>query len=287
MSDRERQDELERGLYPFLYDEEPAQGSGSVAAEVNGRGLSAGADDSDAARPARRSARLAEVLDDVRVSTLQKCRDVVDLRRGLLDDVDTLVAAARDMAGAFADGGTLYAFGNGGSATDAQDLVADLLAPADRRPPLPAVSLVNDTGVVTAVANDVGFDNVFVRQLIAFARRGDIAFGISTSGSSRNVLVALERARSMGLVTVGLAGGEDGGGMAAGDSLDHCIVVPSSYVPRIQEVHATAYHVLVDLVHAALEAEELKRQELGREELEGPEPEPQPEDEDDIPGGPR
>ena len=110
------------------------------------------------------------------------------------------------MARAFAAGATLLAFGNGGSATDAQDLVADFMSPPypDWKP-LPALSLTNDVAVVTAVGNDVGFANVFARQVIAFGRSGDIAFGISTSGNSPNIVQALEQAKKQQMLTVTLA----------------------------------------------------------------------------------
>ena len=114
-------------------------------------------------------------------------------------------------------------------------------------------SLTNDIGVVTAVGNDVGFENVFARQVIAFGRRGDIALGFSTSGQSPNVLAAFEQAKKIGLLTIGLAG-YDGGKMAQA-GLDYCFVVHSTYVPRLQEVQATAYHTLWDLTHRILEAD--------------------------------
>jgi len=216
----ERPDDLERQLYPFLF--------------------------ADGGR-----AELGDVLADVAASTLQKCEDVIELRRRLLDEVDDLVDAAEDMAAAFRAGATLLAFGNGGSATDAEDLVADCLEPVSGDRPLPALSLTADVGVVTAVGNDVGFENVFSRQVIAFGRPGDIAVGFSTSGTSPNVLAGLSRAREMGLLTVGIAG-YDGGELRDALEPDHCFIVPSSYVPRIQEVHATIYHTLLELVRLAL-----------------------------------
>ncbi len=152
------------------------------------------------------------------------------------------------MAHAFGQGATLWAFGNGGSSTDAQDLVADLLAPAFADwVPLPAVALTGDVAVITAVGNDVGFANIFARQIIAFGKPGDIAVGISTSGNSTNVLVALEQARKQGLMTVGLSG-YDGGKMVHGAALDFCIVAQSEYIPRIQEAQATVYHALVEVI---------------------------------------
>ncbi|HWQ11712.1 MAG TPA: SIS domain-containing protein [Roseiflexaceae bacterium] len=198
-------------------------------------------------------ARAEDVLAQVRDSTLAKCREVVALRRATLEQYgERIVAAGVAMARAFAAGATLLAFGNGGSSTDAQDLVAELADPPfPGCRPLPAIALTSDVAVVTAVGNDVGFDNVFARQVIAFGRPGDIAFGISTSGSSANVLAALEQAKKQGLLTVALAG-YDGGRAARSPAVDHCIVAPSDHVPRIQEAQATVYHALVEVVFTVL-----------------------------------
>ena len=133
-------------------------------------------------------------------------------------------------------GGRLFTFGNGGSSTDAASLAALFAAPPWGRA-LPARSLVEDTAIVTALGNDVGFDLVFSRQLIAHARAGDIAIGLSTSGNSRNVMAACTEARRRGLLTVGLAG-YDGGEMAASPDIDHCLVVSSDSVHRVQEAQA-------------------------------------------------
>jgi len=196
---------------------------------------------------------LEAVLGEVRGSTVQKAHEIAEMRRAFITGREAaLVAAAHDLARAFARGGQLLTFGNGGSATDAQDMAADFLHPPEGARPLPALSLTNDIGVVTAVGNDVGFDNVFARQIIAFGRPGDVALGFSTSGESPNVLAALAQARRQGMLTIGLAGYEGGKMAAAG--LDHCFVVHSSYVPRIQEVHATIYHTLWELTQRLLEA---------------------------------
>ncbi len=202
-------------------------------------------------------ASIEDVLAQVCHSTLEKCREVIALRRATLENSGAqIVAAGQMMAQAFANRGTLLAFGNGGSATDAQDIVTELLNPpfADW-PPLPAIALTNDIAVVTAVGNDVGFDNVFARQVIAFGRLGDIALGISTSGNSTNVLVALEQAKKQGLLTVGLAG-YDGGKMMHSKAVDVCINSPSDHIPRIQEAQATAYHALLEVIHAVLKSME-------------------------------
>jgi D-sedoheptulose 7-phosphate isomerase len=152
------------------------------------------------------------------------------------------------MAERFAAGGRLLTFGNGGSATDAQDLVSVFLSPADDSRPLPALGLTNDIAVITALSNDVGFDVVFARQVAAFARAGDIAVGLSTSGNSTNLLRAFDEASRRGLLTVGIAG-YDGGRMAELDSIGHLFVVPSPSVHRVQEAQTTIYHTLWELTH--------------------------------------
>jgi D-sedoheptulose 7-phosphate isomerase len=201
-------------------------------------------------------ANIEDVLAQVRHSSLEKCREVIALRRSMLKSSrEQIIATGRAMAQAFINGATLLAFGNGGSATDAQDLVVELLNPPfPNWSSLPAIALTNDIAVVTAVANDVGFDNVYARQVIAFGRPGDIALGISTSGNSTNVLVALEQAKKQGLLTVGLAG-YDGGKMLHFKGLDFCINSPSDHVPRIQEAQATAYHALLEVIHTLVEKE--------------------------------
>jgi D-sedoheptulose 7-phosphate isomerase len=116
---------------------------------------------------------------------------------------------------------------------------------------LPALALTSDAAVLTALANDIGFDVVFARQIAAFARPGDIAMGLSTSGGSRNVLAGFAAARERGLLTIGMAG-YDGGEMAAVGTIDYLFVVPSPSVHRIQEAQTTVYHALFTLTEAAL-----------------------------------
>lgn len=199
------------------------------------------------------TADISHVLAQVQQSTLQKCQEVIELRRTTLaNQLEQIVAAGISIAEAFAAGATLLAFGNGGSSTDAQDLVAELLIPPLlHAQPLPAIALTDDIAVITAVGNDVGFDNIFARQVIAFGQAGDIAVGISTSGNSTNVLVGLEQAKKRGLLTIALLG-YDGGKTAQSWAVDHPLVVCSDYVPRIQEVQATMYHALLDVVYTYL-----------------------------------
>jgi D-sedoheptulose 7-phosphate isomerase len=209
---------------------------------------------------------LTSVLEQVRASTVAKAAEITELRRLVAErDGARLEQCARDAAARFAAGGRLFAFGNGGSATDAQQLATLFLnpdgpanpdsavnpdAPGGRRP-LPAFGLANDTSVVTALCNDVGVDVVFARQLAAFGRRDDIAVGLSTSGNSANLLRAFSEASRRGMLTIGLAG-YDGGKMAELDSIDYLFVAPSTSIHRIQEAQTTTYQVLWELTVARL-----------------------------------
>ena len=195
-------------------------------------------------------------MAEVRESTLRKAREVGELRAALWERHGAdLAEAARLVAESAAAGGKVLAFGNGGSATDAQDLVADLSRPTPAATAsVPALDLTRDAGVVTAVANDVGFANVFRRQVVAYGEPGDVAVGFSTSGESESVIGALEKAREMGLRTVAFAGYDGGrlGRMAREGRLDVTVVAPSAHIPRIQEAHATAYHAMVKMTRALL-----------------------------------
>ena len=192
------------------------------------------------------------VLAEVRRSTAEKAVEIVALREEVATRyAGQLLACASEMAAAFAGGGRLFAFGNGGSSTDAQTVSSLFMAPPRGRP-LPAFSLTADVATVTALSNDVGFEVVFARQIAAFGRAGDIAIGLSTSGGSANVLRAFDEASRRGLITVGLAG-YHGGKMAEADTIDHLFVIPSSSVHRIQEAQTTVYHVLWELTQRALE----------------------------------
>ncbi len=161
-----------------------------------------------------------------------------------------LARVARLVAERLRAGGKLLAFGNGGSAADAQHLAAELVNRFQKdRPPLPAVALTTDTSALTAIANDFGFDRVFAKQVQALARPGDVAVGISTSGRSPNVLAGLRAAREAGCLCVGLTGAE-GGQMAA--VCDHLFRAPSRSTPRIQEAHVAWIHAFCDLIEALL-----------------------------------
>ena len=195
------------------------------------------------------------LVDDVRRSTAAKAQEIGALRRRLLRDLSApLTDAARAMARAFALGGRLFAVGNGGSATDAAAVAAVFLHPPRGRP-LPAFALANDVATVTALANDVGFEVVYARQIAAHGAPGDIVVGLSTSGNSENVVRALAEARARRMLTIGFAG-YDGGRMAQAGTIDHLFVVSSASVHRIQEAQATLYHLLWELTQAALRGED-------------------------------
>jgi D-sedoheptulose 7-phosphate isomerase len=220
-------------LYPFLYSSD-------------------GDDDGAAGRDAAVRDR---VFEEVRRSTREKTAEIAALREQVIaTQADALVACATAVARTFAAGGRLFAFGNGGSSTDAQAVATMFAAPdlADAAGAgLPATALTADVAVLTALSNDVSFEVVFARQLAAAGRPGDVALGLSTSGNSANVLRAFAEARRQGMVSVGLAG-YDGGRMAEAGTVDHLFVVPSASVHRIQEAQTTLYQVLGELVFRAL-----------------------------------
>ena len=185
---------------------------------------------------------LAAVLADLRASSVRKGQETVALRAAIdLAAVERCAAAVRERLGA---GGRLVAFGNGGSSTDAQDLAFDARAHG-----WPALALNDDVATITAVANDVGFDKAFARQLIALGRPTDVALGISTSGSSQNVVAGLEEAHRRGMLTCAITGGH-GGRLAELPWIDHLFVIASEDIPRLQEAHATVYHLLLQAIGA-------------------------------------
>jgi D-sedoheptulose 7-phosphate isomerase len=195
---------------------------------------------------------LPAVLEQVRNSTVAKAAEILELRRVIAErDGARLAECALQAAARFAAGGRLFAFGNGGSATDAQQLATLFLNPGGSYRPLAAFGLANDTSVVTALCNDIGVEVVFARQLAAFGGRNDIAVGLSTSGNSGNLLRAFDEASRRGMLTIGLAGYE-GGKMAELDTIDYLFVAPSASVHRIQEAQTTIYQVLWELTLAAL-----------------------------------
>ncbi len=229
--------EYDRLFYPFLFEHSPEE-------------------------------RLEDLLTQVRYSTMAKCREIIALRQRTLEQCgERIIAAARVMAEAFTRGATLLAFGNGGSATDAQDMVCELMhPPCLNAGPLPALALTSDSAVITAVGNDVGFENIFARQIIAFGRPGDIALGISTSGNSPDMLRAFEQARAQGLMTVGITG-YGGGKVARSAALDFCLIAPGEHIPRIQEAQATIYHALLEILFTLVRKERKRDLREGNDEI--------------------
>ena len=177
------------------------------------------------------------LLDDLAASARGKAAESARLQRESVERYrDALRAAGGEMAERFGRGGRMYTFGNGGSSTDAATLASLFSRPAHGRP-VAAWSLAADEAVVTALGNDVGFELIFKRQIIAHARDRDVAIALSTSGNSEDLMTAISEAKQRGLLTIGFAG-HDGGRMAVADDLDYCFTVGSQSIHRIQESHA-------------------------------------------------
>jgi D-sedoheptulose 7-phosphate isomerase len=186
------------------------------------------------------------VLEEVASSIRTKVEEDTKLRaQAAREESEKIGEAAVAMRERLLRGGKLILFGNGGSATDANDWALDCILPPDGMRPIPAISLSMEPANITAIANDVGTDVIFLRQLIAQAAPQDVAVGISTSGGSRNIIMALEEARKRRMLTVALLG-RDGGEIVRRGLADFPLVVRSDYIPRIQEVQASIYHVLRD-----------------------------------------
>ncbi|MHB1738480.1 MAG: D-sedoheptulose-7-phosphate isomerase [Actinomycetes bacterium] len=191
------------------------------------------------------------LMADLAASARDKAHESAALQRATLAEcAELIVAAAEQIARRFAAGGRMYAFGNGGSSTDAATLAALFAQPVTGRP-LPALNLAADQAVVTALGNDVGFELVFSRQIIAHATSRDIAIAMSTSGNSADLMRALREASGRGLVTIGFAG-YTGGEMATSDAVDFCFVVRSQSIHRIQESQALVGYQLWAATQSAL-----------------------------------
>src|SRR5689334_17757827 len=189
-------DNFSRAFYPFLHDDRTRDG---------------------------------KLMEDLGFSLLEKARESVEVKtRFFADNKDAILSASLRMARAFHRGRKLMVCGNGGSATDAQHIAVEFMHPITvGRKALPAICLANDMAMMTAVANDVGFEDVFTRQIIALGNEGDVLLGISTSGNSKNLMHAFGTARRMKMMTIGFAG-SDGGEMAdlaVGGLLDFCLTV--------------------------------------------------------------
>jgi D-sedoheptulose 7-phosphate isomerase len=194
---------------------------------------------------------LGSVIDDVRGSIRLKALETGALRaQTLREGRDTLIAAATALRERLDAGATVLALGNGGSATDAMDAVADLREPPAGWVARRAIDLTEDAAILTGIANDIGVEAIFRRQIIAHGREGDVLLALSTSGGSVNVLDALAEARGRGLTTIAMVG-YDGGRIAADGLADHVLVTRSQHIPRIQEAQASAWHVLRELVEDA------------------------------------
>jgi D-sedoheptulose 7-phosphate isomerase len=198
---------------------------------------------------AEREHDLEAIVDDVRRSALAKAEEVAALREQTLsENAGELSDAAAGLRRDLDAGGKVLALGNGGSATDAMDAVADLREPPDPAwTPRRAIDLTEDAAILTAIANDIGTEAIFARQIIAYGRAGDAVLALSTSGNSSNVISALAEARRRGLRTIAMVG-YDGGRVAAERLADHVVVTRSEHIPRIQEAQASAYHLLGELV---------------------------------------
>jgi D-sedoheptulose 7-phosphate isomerase len=189
---------------------------------------------------------LEDRLQDFIAGELRKTASVIGALVADAELARTIETVARLCAKALRDGNKLLLAGNGGSAADAQHLAAELVSRFYfDRPGLAAVALTTDTSALTAIGNDYGFERLFARQVDALGRKGDVFIGLSTSGNSPNILKALDEARLKGLVTVGLTG-QGGGRMAA--LCDHCLRMPSSETPRIQEGHIVVGHTVCALI---------------------------------------
>ena len=193
-------------------------------------------------------AELEPIVADVRRSALMKAEEVGALREQTLqENRETLIAAAGELREALERGGKVLALGNGGSATDAMDVVADFRVAYAGGRPWPAIDLTEDPSILTAIANDIGTEAIFSRQVIAYGAAGDALLALSTSGNSDNVIAALEEARRRGLLTIALVG-YDGGRIGSEGLADRVIITRSEHIPRIQEAQASAYHALRVLV---------------------------------------
>ena len=196
----------------------------------------------------------AGAIGQVTESIKMKAGDDEELRqRAAEEQAPRLAEATEALRERLAAGGKLILFGNGGSATDANDWAVDCVTPPEGRPSFPALSLSMEPSILSAVANDVGVDVIFLRQLAAQARPEDIAVGVSTSGSSGNVITALKEARKQGLLTMALVG-YGGGEIAAQGLANFPLVVESDYVPRIQEIHASMYHTILEMLYEISES---------------------------------
>ncbi|MEO8218548.1 MAG: SIS domain-containing protein [Acidobacteriota bacterium] len=193
---------------------------------------------------------------DMRQSVLRKVAESVEVKQKFFDtNADRIAELCTEMARRFEAGSRLLVMGNGGSACDAQHVAVEFLHPIiEKRRALPAIDLVADVPLITAISNDKDFAKVFVDQIKLWGKPGDMALAISTSGKSPNLIYALETARQLGLLSIAFSG-KDGGELQ--EVADYCFTVPSYSIHRIQESHVALLHVIWDLVHVALGEEDV------------------------------
>jgi D-sedoheptulose 7-phosphate isomerase len=192
-------------------------------------------------------------LDSLLISIQQKAAESVRVSQQFFkDNAQAVIDASKAIANVYIQGGRMLTMGNGGSSCDASHFAVEFQHPVTTgRPALPAFNMVMDSAMLSAVANDVGAKHIYVRQLDAHAGKLDGLIGFSTSGNSENLIAAFEKAKQLNLVTLGLTGG-NGGEMMTSGLVDHCLVVDTDSIHRVQEVHVATYHILWDLVHTLL-----------------------------------
>ena len=200
--------------------------------------------------------KINKSAESFRDKVMRKCGESVEMKEKFFAKyADQIEELSRDMAKRFADGKKLLTMGNGGSLCDALHFAVEFTHPIiEKRAAFPVVSLMTDIATMTAVSNDLDFSRAFVNQLRLLGQSGDMILAVSTSGKSPNLIYALEEARKRKMLTIAW-GGKDGGRFP--EIADYCFVVPSYSIHRIQEVHATLVHVLWDLIHIALGAEDV------------------------------
>lgn len=186
-------------------------------------------------------------MDDIAL----QLQESIDTKRALLSaNLDVVKKIADALIGAFKSNRRVYLMGNGGSAADAQHIAGELIGRFKiNRRPLPAIAITTDTSVITALANDFGYDTCFSRQIEALAASGDVVLAFSTSGNSKGILDAVKIAKNIGATTIGFTG-KDGGLLK--DAVDICLRVPSDNTPRIQECHITVGHIVCFIVEKEL-----------------------------------
>lgn len=182
---------------------------------------------------------------------ISKLRESAELKlRFAKESIKEIAEATKIIHKSLKSGGKILIFGNGGSAADAQHIAAEFVNRYQKeRKALPAIALTTDSSILTSIGNDSSFDNIFLRQIEALGKKGDVAWGISTTAKSQNILKALEFAKSEGLKTIGFTGGDAG---KINKIVDCCIKVPSTSTPRVQELHITVAHIICELVEDAV-----------------------------------